>query len=243
MRWAFPGTLYDAGMHTRRRLAALLAALALGGGLAVGCAKSGGPLPDGAPLLKESAETTKNLKSAHLVLRVTGDGLQQKLKAKSLEADLTANPSSSQGHGTVIYEGMDAEGDFVVIGDKLYAKLAGGQGWWTLDAANVYDVAAILDPARGLANVLSNFHDAKAVGRETIGGVTTIKVTGDVSLDAVNKIIPKVGANKPVPGTAWIREDGDHALVQAKLEPGNGSIQMTLSKWNTPITITQPAGT
>ena len=71
----------------------------------------------------------------------------------------------------------------------------------------------------------------------------TIKITGQVSADAVNKIAPKVATGGTVPGTAWIREDGNHDLVQVKLEPSSGnSVQMTLSKWNDPVTVEKPPG-
>ena len=103
-------------------------------------------------------------------------------------------------------------------------------------------MSAILNPDTGLANVLANFTDPKADGRETVNGVDTVRVTGNVSADAVNKIAPQIGATGPVPGTAWIREDGNHELVQAKLEPSPGnSITMTLSDWGKPVTVTKPA--
>ncbi len=104
-------------------------------------------------------------------------------------------------------------------------------------------MSVILNPDAGLANILSNFTNPKADSRETINGVQTIKITGQVSADAVNKIAPKVATGGSVPGTAWIREDGNHDLVQAKLEPSPGnSIQMTLSKWNEPVTVEKPPG-
>jgi lipoprotein LprG len=63
-----------------------------------------------------------------------------------------------------------------------------------------------------------------------------------VSADAVNKIAPQIAAKDAVPGTAWVRTDGDHALVQAKLDISEGnSVQMTLSKWDEPVTVTKPA--
>ena len=75
-----------------------------------------------------------------------------------------------------------------------------------------------------------------------VNGVDTVRVTGNVSADAVNKIAPQIGATGPVPGTAWIAEDGDHELVQAKLEPTPGnSVTMTLSDWGKPVTVTKPA--
>jgi lipoprotein LprG len=44
-----------------------------------------------------------------------------------------------------------------------------------------------------------------------------------------------------VPATAWIREDGDHALVEAQLEATQGnSVTMTTSDWGKPVTVNQP---
>jgi lipoprotein LprG len=104
-------------------------------------------------------------------------------------------------------------------------------------------VSVILNPDTGLANILSNFTDPKADGREEINGVQTVRITGQVSADAVNKIAPKIAATGTVPGTAWVREDGNHDLVQAKLEPSSGNIiQMTLSKWNEPVSVEKPPG-
>jgi lipoprotein LprG len=90
--------------------------------------------------------------------------------------------------------------------------------------------------------VLANFADPKTDGRETVNGVDTVKITGTVSADAVNKISPQIGATGPVPATAWVQEDGDHELVQAKLEPTPGnSVQMTMSDWGKSVTVTKPA--
>ena len=90
--------------------------------------------------------------------------------------------------------------------------------------------------------MLANFSDPKAEGRETVNGVKTVRVTGTISADAVNKIAPQLGATGPVPGTAWIAEEGNHELVQAKMDPAQGnSVTMTLSDWGKPVTVTKPA--
>ena len=103
-------------------------------------------------------------------------------------------------------------------------------------------MSAILNPDTGLANVLANFTEPKADGRETINGVDTVRVTGNVSADAVNKIAPQIAATGPVSGTAWIAEEGNHELMQAKLEPTPGnSVTMTMSDWGKPVTVTKPA--
>lgn len=203
--------------------------------------ESGAPLPDAATLLKQSTETTRNLSSTHLELTV--DGKVERMSIKNLSGDLTNAPAvAAKGQTKITMGGGDVDADFVVLNDTLYASLDANSWNDFGPASSVYDVSVILNPDKGLANLLANFNDPEAEGRQTINGVQTIEITGQVSADDVNKIAPGV-ANGNVPATVWIREDGNHDLVQAKLEPSSdGSIQMTLSKWNEPVTIEKPPG-
>ena len=234
-------------MQTRPRHAvhALFALLFAAAVLVAGCSsstsESSKALPDAATLLKESSETTRNLQSVHLQLTVAGQ--IPELPLESLSGDLTNTPAvAAQGKANILFLGQRLEGvDFVVADGILYGAISAGSYQDFGPAADIYDVSAILNPDTGLANVLANFSDAKADGRETVGGVETVRVTGNVSADAVNKIAPQIGATGPVPGTAWIREDGSHDLVQAKLEPSPGnSVTMTLSDWGKPVTVIKP---
>jgi lipoprotein LprG len=192
-------------------------------------------------LLKESNTATRALKSVHLNLTVEGE--IKELPIKTLTGDLTNVPAvAAAGNAKLTFQGSDVDANFVVIDATLYVALSGDSYIDMGPAADVYDIAAILNPDTGLANVLANFSDPKSESTETINGVETVKVTGKVSADAVNKIAPPIGATGPVPGTAWIEKDGDHKLVQAKLEPASGSsVQMALSDWDKPVTVTKPA--
>ncbi len=230
-------------MHTR--LLAILAALFTAAALLAGCSssseKSTESLPDAATLLKDSSQATRALKSVHLELTVEGE--IKELPIKTLGGDLTNAPAvAAAGKANLLFQGSDVEADFVVIDGLLYVALS-PDSWIDMGpAVDVYDVSAILNPDTGLANVLANFSDPKSDSTETVNGVETVKVTGQVSADAVNKIAPPIAATGPVPGTAWIRKDGNHELVQAKLEPSaSSSVQMTLSEWDKPVTVTKPA--
>ena len=129
----------------------------------------------------------------------------------------------------------------MVYDSVLYATLTPNKWSDFGKASDIYDVSVILSPDAGLANVLANFTNAKAEGRETINGQTTIKISGNVTADAVNKIAPPFNATQPVPATVWIQETGDHQLVQANLQKSSGnSVQMTLSNWGQPVTVTKP---
>ena len=70
------GTLYDAGYAdpppSFGRPRSLSLATALIAGCSSGSKQSGAPLPDATTLVKQSADTTKNVKSVHLVLSVQG---------------------------------------------------------------------------------------------------------------------------------------------------------------------------
>ena len=215
--------------------------------LVAGCSKSSDDsskeLPDAATLLQQSSETTKSQTSVHLGLTVQGEIKQ--LPIESLEGDLTTAPAvAAQGKANLMFLGQKLDDiSFVVAEGNLFATLTTGGAYQDFGpAADIYDMSAILNPETGLANVLANFSDPKAEGRETVNGVETVRITGNISADAVNKIAPQIGATGPVPGTAWIAEEGNHELVQAKMDPGPGnSITMTLSDWGKPVTVTKPA--
>jgi lipoprotein LprG len=228
------------------RLLAIFAALVATIALIAGCSsKSQGStkaLPDAATLLKQSSDTTKSESSVHLKLAVQGQ--IKDLPIESLEGDLTNTPAvAAQGTANIVFLGQRLQGvGFVVADGNLFAALTKGSFQDLGPAADIYDVSAILNPDTGLANVLANFSNPKADGRENLNGVDTVRVTGTVSADAVNKIAPQLAASGPVPATAWIREDGNHDLVQAKLEPTPGnSLTMTCSDWGKSVTVAKPA--
>ncbi|MGV0834544.1 LppX_LprAFG lipoprotein [Mycolicibacterium thermoresistibile] len=231
-----------------RNLFALFALLALVVGLA-GCSsgeeqtdQSDEPTPDAATLLEESTQTTRDLDSVHLKLAVQGEIAE--LPIETLEAGLTNVPEvGAQGIVTVMAFGQRLENvDFVVADGTLYAEIFSDDLVDLGPAADIYDVSAILNPDLGLANLLANFSEPTVEGRETINGVSSVHISGTVTADAVNAIAPQIGATGPVPAGAWIREDGEHDLVQAQLEPNPGTtITMTLSDWNSPVTVTKPA--
>lgn len=236
------------GMQTPRRLSAVLAFLSLATALVAGCSfsssKSGGPLPDGTTLVKQSTDATKNLKSAHLVLTVGGK--IPGLPVRNLTGDLTTSPSvAAQGNAQISYLGQDISADFVVVGGDLYTNALNPGDKTMTDvgpASQVYDPSAILSQDTGLPNVLANFTGAKAEGRDQVSGQTAVRISGNVSADAVNKIVSPFKATKPVPATVWIVETGDHQLAQISLQYSQGNnVQMTLSNWNQPVQINKPA--
>ncbi|WP_431232359.1 LppX_LprAFG lipoprotein [Mycolicibacterium psychrotolerans] len=231
-------------MPTCRRMFAVLAALLATAALFVaGCSSSSKPsepLPEAAGLLQQSIQVTKALKSAHL--EITVGGKIEGLPVKKLSGDLTNVPATAvSGNSTISMGGSDVDIQLVVLDGTLYAALT-PNNWLDMGPAkDIYDPSVVLNPDNGLANWLASITDAKSEASETINGVDTIRITGKVSADAMNKLIP-LKASSPLPATVWVQKADPHQLVQAKADTGNGSsIQITLSEWDKPVTVTKPA--
>ncbi len=219
-------------------MAAFLAAALL----ASGCSsKKAEPLPDAVGLIQQSVTTTKALKSAHLELAIGGkiDGLP----IKTLTGDLTNVPTVAvKGNSTIVMGGADVDVQLVVLDGEFFAALTPNQWLDMGKAAEVYDPSVILNPDSGLAGLLGGITDAKAEAAETIVGVQTVKITGKVGADPVNKLLPQIKATGPMPATVWIEKDDPHQLVQVKVEPSDGnSVTLTMSDWDKPVTVTKPA--
>jgi lipoprotein LprG len=235
-------------MQTRpSRLFAVLAALSVAVALLAGCSgskKSGAPLPDAKTLVKQSADVTKTVKTAHLDLTVAGK--IQGLPLKSLTGELATTPTTAaKGNAKILLGGgSEIDADFVILDGELYSTALSPGKWddmGKVDDLIHYDPSSILNPDTGLANVLANLTDPKAEGRDTINGQSTVRISGNVSAEVVNKLAP-LNASKPMHTMVWIQETGDHQLAQIKLDKeGGNSIQMTLSNWNQPVQVTKPA--
>jgi lipoprotein LprG len=234
------------GMVMRRFLVALLAFLATA--LSACTSDEGGAegssLPDAKGLLQDAAKSTADIKSAHFTLTVNGK--VPGLDVQSAEGDLTREDGKSgaaQGTVKMTLFGSLFEGEFVIVGDKAYIKGPTG-GFQELPAsliASLYDPAAILDPDRGIANVLSNVQDPNTEAEEDVAGVPTYRVKGRAAKDVVADLVP--GVDSDVDITFWLKRDGDHQPVKASVAvpvDGSPTVDVTLSDVDKPVDITAP---
>jgi lipoprotein LprG len=224
----------------------LLVTLALATAVATACsseepAADGGNLPDGQELLRDAAKSTADIRSAHFTLAVNGE--IPGLSVKSAEGDLTREGGpAGAAKGTVSMDLMGSlfEGEFVLVDDSLYVKGPTG-GYQELPASMVrslYDPAAILDPDKGIANVLKNVTGARTESSEDIDGVSTYRVTGRVTKDVVSTLVP--GIDSDVDITFWLRRDDGHQPVKASVKVPQGTVDVTLSDIDKQVEITAP---
>ncbi|MEV0355247.1 LppX_LprAFG lipoprotein [Nocardia sp. NPDC050697] len=221
-----------------------------------------GALPDAAQIVQESARTTQTLQAVHLELEVENI---QNLPVEQVDADVTNQPQgqgAAQGSATVRTK-PDApfvEADFVVVDKTMWVKLEDGKFADLGPSEKVYDPGIILDKDKGLANVIAKVQNPKVEGRESVEGTAVVKVSGTIDSSVIDPIVPRVGegggtfpitlyiADVAPPNTSAAAKPSDAPsagdgpnLVRAVVKKGDGTINVTLSDWAEPVTVTKPA--
>jgi lipoprotein LprG len=225
-----------------RRALALVAAVGLSLAAAAGCSghKPAGNLPDGAGLVRSAAREMGSVKTARFV--ITTEGTVDRLGLKGADAVVTRD-GDAKGTATLDQSGAASELTFVVVGDTLHIKGPTG-GWQQVPlsmAASVYDPSAILDPDRGVAKVLATASDASTQGTETVDGAAAIKVRATLDSKALAAVVPGIDQN--VVGTLWIGADRPllhRASFTVPGDGGGGTVTVTLSEFDAPVTISAP---
>ena len=230
---------------TSRALAALAAlSLAL-----TGCtAKADTPspaasdtFPPAEQLLGEGALAMAGVKTAHFALSV--DGKIPNVPVRSAEGDLTRE-GAAKGKATIEQLGLTIEGEFIVVNQKLYFKGPTGpfQEIPLALAASVYDPSAILDPAKGVAKLLSAAKNPKVLAVEKVEGADAYKISLETDPVSLAAIIP--GAPTGVTALLWL-DVATKKLVKGEFTiPGSdgtgGKVLATFTKYDAPVTISAP---
>lgn len=225
-------------MVLRRILVATLALIAV---VAAGCAgdTSTDALPDGATLIRDASAATRDIDSAHFTIDVNGS--VPGIMVHSLDGDLTKD-GDAKGTGTIEQAGQLVEIEFVLTGDTLYLKGPTG-GYRKIPAAlssTLYDPAAVLDPERGVAELLASLKNPTTEGVDEVDGIEAYTVTGTLPRDVLAGLLPGVGADADV--TFWLRRDDSHLPLKASASfPGDATVDITVSDVDKPVTVTPPA--
>jgi hypothetical protein len=185
----------------------------------------------------------------------------EKLPLESVNADVTNQP---QGNGQAVGDATVrikpatpfVAVQFLVTNKTMYTKGADGKYTAEGPAEKIYDPGIVLDPKKGLANIIKNVKDPKVEGRDTVNGVATVKVSGTVDAGVVDPVVPTLGqGGGTLPITLWIVDVSAGATPTTTTSPGTGpnlvrmvitkdpgSVEITLSAWGKPVTIPNPAG-
>jgi lipoprotein LprG len=237
-------------MSRPRALVALPALILAGGLLLTGlaacsdtpAAPAGGPLPDGATLITQGAVAIAGMKSAHV--RIETEGQVSSLPLKRAEGDLV-NTGDAKGSLQLQQGETLIEYQFVVIGTTVHLKGATG-GWQALPASvasTIYDPSAILDPNRGIAQLVRSAKNPTTEAAEQVDGKNAYRVKVDLDRAAVATLVP--GVPDGVTGTLWLDAQTKHLLKGVLTVPGaaggpGGSVTVNVSAIDVPVTVSAP---
>lgn len=205
-------------------VAALFAAVSCGGGAAKN--------PPGGQLLSQAAAAMRQVTSLSLSLRTAGN---TGVSVRSVDAKLLRS-GNSQGSVRVVEFGVPVQLDFVVIGQTVHLKgLTGGWQRQPLSqVAGFYDPSAVLDPNRGMVQLLRTATGAETRGRDGTG----YRVHATLTREAVARLVPGVSA--ATPADIWIASSGHRVLKALLTLPPKGTATVTFTDFNTPFTIRAP---
>jgi lipoprotein LprG len=222
---------------------------------------------DAAKLQAECAKTTETLQSVHVMLVATG---LDNLPMQTVDASVMSNPqgqtpgASAVGKAKVRTKQGEPyqDFDFMVKDRTMYTKSPDGSYQSVGPAEQIYDPGVVLDQKLGLANIVKSVQNPKAEGNEPINGVNTVKISGTIAPDVVDKVVPQLGAgvSAPMPITLYIQDVGPQAsqtntsappsdqpspgqgpnLVRFQVTRDQGNVQVTMSEWGKPVSIPNP---
>jgi lipoprotein LprA len=199
---------------------------------------------DAANLLKSAADAMRKVTGMHVSLSVQGD--VSNLRVTKLDGDISNTPQTvATGTATLLLGKSPQDANFVFVDGHLYSDL-GQPGSYTDfgNGVSIYNVSVLLDPDKGLANILSKLQGGSVAGNEQVNGIATTKINGNSSADDI-ATLAGFGLTtkdvKTVPTTVWIATDGSFHLVQLQIKPsGDTSVTLTMSDWGKQVTATKP---
>jgi lipoprotein LprG len=228
---------------SRARLARLFP-IVLAFALTAGCGGGGDAdkLPPGGQVLQEAANVLRNTASLSFTLRTSGD---PKVNVKSVDAKLLKN-GNSQGSVQVTELGMPIQLDFVVLGKTVYFK--GLTGGWQKEALSkvtgIYDPSAVLDPDRGLVQLLITAKNPETRAKEKTSGQESYRVHATLAQAALARLVP--GMSSDAPADIWV-STADKRVLKAEVEvPSNGGgkpgkVTIAFADFGKPFSIVPPA--
>ncbi|MGN9839307.1 LppX_LprAFG lipoprotein [Nonomuraea sp. H19] len=201
--------------------------------LAAACSSGGGAeLPDGPGLMKKAAEAMKTVKSAAFSISTEG---KPQVPVKKADGRLTA-AGDADGTITIDILGSLQEVTFALVGDTVHFKgpTGGFQQMTRAQLAQFYDPSVILEPTKGISQLLASGTDPKVEGVESGSYRVATTFPGQV----VGQIIP--GVTQGVTGKVWL-DQATSRVTKASLPLQNGTVTVSFSDYDAAVTITPPA--
>ncbi|GII02549.1 LppX_LprAFG lipoprotein [Planobispora takensis] len=216
-------------------IAAVVAALFTVAGCS-GDSGSQAALPGGPELVEKSAQAMRTVKSTAFTMETEGTPPVQVKKA----AGRLSSTGDADGTIQVDMAGSLLEIEFFLVGDTVHFKGVTG-GFQTMSRsqlAAIYDPSAILNPEKGVVQLLSNALDPKVQGEEKIDGTDAYRVSATLSQQILSTMVP--GITQSVDGTLWV-DKATSRLLKADLPMNGGKVIVAFDDYDVPVQVTAPA--
>ena len=225
----------------RLGIGALLLVLSL-----AGCGGGAGGKTSAVKLVTESADRTVVVRSFHVTIDVENvprstSGLQ----LTAAEGDVVA-PDRFRAQVSGTFAGIALTTQLVAVGSKLWIKNPLTGSWQKVDVGTT--PAFLLDPQKGVLDVMLSVTDLKSDGSEDIGDVPTLRVRGKADVMRVAPLVAVSAGKGSVEVTLWIGKS-DELLRRirvvgavAKGEPADATRVVEISRFGEKVRITAPEG-
>lgn len=209
----------------------LLIVLALA--LISACSSGGGEaaMPTGPDLMKKAAAAMKTVKTASFSIATDG---KPNVPVKKADGRLT---TAGDADGTITIEvlGSLQELQFFLVGDTVHFKgpTGGFQKMTRKDLAQIYDPSLILDPAKGISQLLLTATDPLVEAEEDGAYRVATAFSGQV----LGTLVP--GLTQGVNGKVWV-DKATSRLTKVNLPLQDGSVTVSFSDYDADVKITPP---
>lgn len=198
--------------------------------------------------LRQGAAATATLKTVTASIKVTSGTITfQGFKLVSATASVRV-PDESDTTYTVRQADLQISFEVVIVGGHVFFKapLLKFSELTPAQAAGIPDLASLFDPATGLPAVIPAGRNPEYLGAEAVNGVDSHKVSVIYTAEQIAGLLPELSSKGDVTADIWVG-GSDHFIRKAVLGGAfgdnntNSVVEVDLSGFNAPVTITSPA--
>lgn len=220
-------------------VAAVLVAVAV-----AACDGDDGAAP--ADIVRESVERTAKVETFHFTLDIegvprSGTGLQ----LAAAEGDV-AVPDRLRADVSGTFAGVSLSTRIVSVAGRTWLKNPLTGDWDEVDVDTT--PAALLDPQQGVLGVMRGITDVDEDGEEEIGGVRTVRISGEADADDVAPLVAVASGGGSVDVILWIGDE-DRILRRIRVEgavaegESSGATRVVeISRFDEAVSIEPPEG-
>lgn len=199
-------------------------------------------LPSGPTLMQQSEAAMSTVQTVRFAIAV--DGTLPGLPLSKAQGDLKAS-GDAKGSANISEFGVNVEVEFIIVNKTFYLKgVTGGYSKMPLStASSIIDPSAILDPNRGVVQLMKTAKNPTTEAIESVNGHDAYRVAVTPDPATITSLVPGSGAGTT--GKIWI-DTTTHRLSKGVFTvPGSGSgkgatVTITLTNYNAPVTVNAP---